>query len=67
MMKAVVKAREGGPIYVHHFERDTARELLAVIGEALDLDSSDHIEIVIVPDTGDLNRRPVPAKAWGGL
>lgn len=45
--EAVVKAKQGGPIFVHHFQRQTVPELLGVIGESLDLSESEWIVITI--------------------
>lgn len=45
--EATVRAPQGGPIYVHHFEGDTPSNMFREIAEALDLTRADSVEVTM--------------------
>lgn len=51
MWQAVVRAKQGGPIYTHVFDGPVVADLLREASEALDLERADyiHLEITKVP------------------
>lgn len=46
---AVVKAPQGGPIYVHDFEGPSVADVLRRIADGVDLDAAERVDIAIVP------------------
>jgi hypothetical protein len=48
---ATVRAPQGGPIYVHNFEGNTVAEILADIGESLDLERASSVQITFARET----------------